>query len=227
MKHLLTGLFNMTIGLLLTALGIIITIKANIGYAPWEVFHVGLSNTIGLSFGITTIIVGIVIVIIVTLLGEKLGLGTILSMVLTGIFADIILIMNIIPIAENLAIGVIMLIAGLFIISLGTYFYIKTAYGVGPRDNLMVVLARKTKIPVGVCRIIVEFVVTVIGWLLGGMVGIGTIISVIAIGFCIQITFSLFKFDVTAVKHEAFDDTIKTLIGNQSVNSPKRSNSVD
>jgi len=227
MKHLLTGLFNMTIGLLLTALGIIITIKANIGYAPWEVFHVGLSNTIGLSFGITTIIVGIVIVIIVTLLGEKLGLGTILSMVLTGIFADIILIINIIPIAENLAIGIIMLIAGLFIISLGTYFYIKTAYGVGPRDNLMVVLARKTKIPVGICRIIVEFVVTVIGWLLGGMVGIGTIISVIAIGFCIQITFSLFKFDVTTVKHESLDNTIKTLIGNQSTNSPKRSNSVD
>ncbi|MDR0794569.1 MAG: hypothetical protein LBE79_00710 [Tannerella sp.] len=207
MKQVLMRLLNMTIGLLLTAFGIILTIKANIGYAPWEVFHVGLSKTIGLSFGMTTILVGVVIVIIVTLLGEKLGLGTILSMVLTGVFADIILIVNIIPMENDLMVGLIMLIAGLFIISLGTYFYIKTAYGVGPRDNLMVVLARKTKLPVGVCRCLVEFFVTFIGWLLGGMVGIGTIISVIAIGFCIQITFGLFKFDVTAVKYESFTES--------------------
>jgi uncharacterized membrane protein YczE len=199
----------MIIGLILTAFGIIITIKANIGYAPWEVFHVGLSNTIGLSFGITTIVVGIIIVIIVTVLGEKLGFGTILSMIMTGIFADIILMIDMIPIAKNLAIGIIMLITGLFIISLGTYFYIKTAWGVGPRDNLMVVLARKTKIPVGICRCLVEFFVTLIGWILGGMVGIGTVISVIAIGFCIQITFGLLKFDVTAIKHESFGDTFK------------------
>ena len=201
----------MTIGLILTALGIIITIKANIGYAPWDVFHVGLSNTIGVSFGMTTIIVGIIIVIIVTLLGEKLGLGTILSMVLTGIFIDIILIINIVPFAKNFVVGVIMLIAGLFIISLGTYFYIKTALGVGPRDNLMVVLARKTKLPIGICRFTVEIFVTAIGWLLGGMVGIGTIISAIAIGFCIQITFGLFKFDVTTVKHEDLGDTFNGL----------------
>ena len=100
-----------------------------------------------------------------------------------------------------------MLISGLFVIAIGSYFYIKSAFGVGPRDNLMVVLARKTKLPVGVCRFAIELAVTLIGWLLGGMVGIGTVISVIAIGFCIQITFKVFKFDVTAVKHETLRDT--------------------
>jgi uncharacterized membrane protein YczE len=149
--------------------------------------------------------------IIVTLLGEKIGFGTILSMVMTGVFADIILMMDIIPTANHPVIGGIMLIIGLFFISLGTYFYIKTAYGVGPRDNLMVVLARRTKLPVGVCRGIVEFFVTVIGWLLGGMVGIGTVISVIAIGLCVQITFGLFKFDVKAVKHESLGDTFNAI----------------
>ena len=198
----------MIFGLFLTALGIVMTIKANVGYAPWEVFHVGLSNTIGLSFGMTTILVGIILVVIVTLLGEKMGFGTIISMILTGLFADIMLISHLIPVVENFLVGVLMLVAGLFIISLGTYFYIKTAFGVWPRDNLMVVLARKTKYPVGVCRFSVEFSITFIGWLLGGMVGIGTIISVIVIGFCIQITFGLLKFDVTAVKHESFGDTI-------------------
>ena len=79
-------LLYMILGLILYALGIVISIKANIGYAPWEVFHVGLANTIGLSIGVAPIIAGVVIVIIVTLSGEKLGLGTISSMVLTGVF---------------------------------------------------------------------------------------------------------------------------------------------
>ena len=208
MNHFYARLLNMIIGLILYAFGIIISIKANIGYAPWEVFHVGLAVTTGISLGLVTIIVGIVIVILVTVMGEKLGFGTICSMLLTGIFIDIILFVDFIPTSQNIVLGIIMLVIGLFFISLGSYFYIKSAFGVGPRDNLMVVLARKTKIPVGVCRCIIELLVTIIGWLLGGMVGIGTIISVIAIGFCIQITFKALKFDVTAVKHESLKDTL-------------------
>jgi uncharacterized membrane protein YczE len=206
----------MLIGLFLYALGIIITLKANVGYAPWDVFHAGLAGTIGLSFGITTIIVGIIIVIIVTLLGEKLGFGTISSMLLTGIFIDIILMINVIPITNNRITGFVMLIVGLFIISIGSYFYIKSGFGAGPRDNLMVVLARKTKIPVGICRCIIELLVTLIGWKLGGMVWIGTVISVIAIGFCIQMVFRVFRFDVTSVKHESFIDTYTALFGKKS-----------
>jgi uncharacterized membrane protein YczE len=204
----------MITGLFLYALGIIVSLKANVGYAPWEVFHVGLANTIGLSIGVTSIITGIIIVIIVTLLGEKLGFGTVSSMLLTGIFIDIILMINIIPITNNKIIGLLMLIIGLFIVSTGSYFYIKSGFGVGPRDNLMVVLARKTKVPVGICRCIIELLVTLIGWRLGGMVWIGTVISVIAIGFCIQITFRLFKFNVTSVKHESLADTYTALFGN-------------
>jgi uncharacterized membrane protein YczE len=201
------------IGLILYAFGIVFMINANIGYAPWEVFHVGLANTIGLPLGLTTIIAGIVITVIVTLLGEKLGLGTICSMVVTGVFIDIIYYINFIPVIDNLIIGIVMLIGGLLIIALGSYFYIKSAFGVGPRDNLMVVLAKKTKLPVGLCRSVIELLVTVIGWLLGGMLGIGTIISVIAVGFCIQIVFKLFKFDVTAIKHETLGDSFKNVFG--------------
>jgi len=74
----------------------------------------------------------------------------------------------------------------------------------------MVVLARRTKLPVGLCRSILELVVTIIGWFLGGMVGIGTIIAVIVIGFCIQIVFRFFKFDITSVKHETLRETFIT-----------------
>ena len=213
MKLFVLRLLNMVLGLFFYAIGIVITIKANIGYAPWDVLHVGISNTLGWSLGTISILVGMIIAGIVKLLGEKLGLGTISNMLLIGVFLDIILKINIIPKMDNFIFGTIMMIIGLFIISIGSYFYIKSAFGAGPRDSLMVVLARKTKIPVGVCRSTVELLATLFGWLLGGMVGLGTIISVIGIGFCIQITFKVLKFDVTAVKHESFMDTFIFLKG--------------
>ena len=219
MKRFLIRFANMITGLIFYAAGIVLMIKANIGYAPWEVFHVGLANTIGLSIGITSIIAGIVIVIIVTILGEKLGFGTICSMIVTGLFIDIIFYSNIIPIANNLLIGIIMLISGLFIIALGSFFYMRSAFGVGPRDNLMVVLARRTKLPVGLCRSIIELLVTIIGWLLGGMAGLGTIISVIAVGFCIQIVFKIFYFNVTEIKHETLSDSMNSLFGKRKNNT--------
>ena len=205
MKSYIIRLLNTLVGLTFYAFGIVIMIKANIGYAPWDVFHVGLSNKTGFSLGIVSIAVGLVIVIIVTLLKEKLGIGTILNMVFIGLIIDIIF--PHIPISENPIIGTIILIAGLFSIAIGSYFYIKSAFGVGPRDNLMVVLARRTKLPVGLCRGIIELLVTISGWLLGGMVGFGTVISVIGIGFCIQLVFKIFRFDVTSVKHETVADT--------------------
>ena len=201
----------MVFGLILYALGIVITIKANIGYAPWDIFHVGVANTVGLSIGTISILTGFFIVIIVTLLGEKLGLGTIANMLLIGLFMDLFI--NIIPTGNSMVIGIPMLIAGLFVISLGSYFYIKSAFGAGPRDGLMVALTRKTKIPIGICRCIIEFFATLGGWLLGGMVGIGTVVAVIGIGFCIQTTFKLLRFNVTAVQHETLRDTFRVFKG--------------
>ena len=196
-------------GLIFYSIGIVLTIKANIGYAPWDVFHVGLAGKTGLSIGVVSILVGLFIVIIVTILREKFGLGTVLNMVFIGLFIDIIF--PYIPIAKNQIIGFIMLVAGLFIISIGSYFYIKSAFGVGPRDNLMVVLTRRTKLPAGFCRFAIELLATIIGWFLGGMVGIGTVVSAIGIGFCIQITFKVLKFDVTTVRHETLRDTFITI----------------
>lgn len=208
-KHFFFRILSLITGIIFYAIGIVITIKANIGYAPWDVFHVGLANSTGLSIGTMSIIVGIIIGIVVVIQGEKLGLGTILNMVFIGVFVDIIF--SHIPLAKNFATGTIMLIAGLFVVSLGSYFYIKAAFGAGPRDSLMVVLARKTKFPVGLCRFALEFLVLLAGWLLGGMVGFGTVLAVIAIGFCIQLTFKVLKFDVTAVKHETLFDTFTAL----------------
>lgn len=195
---------KLNFGLFLYGLGIIVTMRANVGYAPWEVLHSGISQTLGVSIGLVNTAVGALIVAMVFLLGEKIGLGTIFNMFMIGLFMDLILFLDVIPLFNNFLIGTLVLILGLFIISLGTYFYISSAFGAGPRDSLMVAVTRKTRLPVGLCRGILEVSVVLIGWLLGGMVGLGTVISAFAIGFCVQITFKLLKFDPTQVRHETF-----------------------
>jgi len=204
MTEYILRFLKLNFGLFLYGLGIIVTMRANVGYAPWEVLHSGISQTLGVSIGLVNTAVGAVIVAIVFLLGEKIGLGTIFNMFVIGLFMDLIIFLDVIPLFNNFWIGTLVLILGLFIISFGTYFYISSAFGAGPRDSLMVAVTRKTGLPVGLCRGILEVSVVLIGWFLGGMVGFGTVISAFAIGFCVQITFKLLKFDPTQVKHETF-----------------------
>ena len=210
-KQFYIRIINLIWGLFVFSFGIVVIINARIGYAPWDVFHVGLADTTGLSIGNTSIIVGIFVIILVVLLGEKIGIGTVFNGIFVGLFLDLILGLKIIPIADNIVLGIFMVFIGLFILSLGTFFYMKTALGAGPRDSLMVGLTRKTGLPIGVCRGIIEISVVLMGWKLGGMVGIGTVLAAFAIGFCVQITFKLLKFDATKVKHESINHTCKML----------------
>lgn len=217
MGKLFGRLFRLLLGLFLYALGIVMVMKANIGYAPWEVFHAGVGKTIGMTIGNVSILTGILIVLIVYFMGEKLGIGTLLNMVLIGVFMDILLGMGLVPTVDGWFLGVVLLVAGLFVISLASYFYIGSGFGAGPRDSLMVVLTRKTGHPVGLCRGAIEVAAVSIGWFLGGMVGVGTVISAIAIGACVQITFRLLKFDPTKIQHETLAQTMKQLTGNLDI----------
>lgn len=211
MKKYPVRLLRLTFGLFLYALGIVVTMKGNIGYAPWDAFHAGIAKTIGISIGTASILVGILIGILTIILGEKLGLGTLCNMVLIGFMMDLLLDWNLIPLATGFFSGVLMMIAGLFIIALATYFYIGSGFGAGPRDSLMVALTRKTHLPVGICRGSIELIVLVIGWKLGGLIGLGTVISALASGFCVQITFRLLRFNVVAVQHETLAQTFRAL----------------
>lgn len=208
MKKIFLRLCKLIFGLFLYALGIVLTIKANIGYGPWEVFHVGLGKAIGMSIGNASILVGLIIVVVTVLMKERIGIGTILNMILIGIFLDLILASDIIPIIDTIYLGVIVLIAGLYVISLGSFFYIGSGFGAGPRDSLVVALKRKVRLPIGAIRSMIELTATVLGWILGGMVGIGTLISGFAIGFCIQSTFTLLKFDPTQIEHSTIRESL-------------------
>ena len=196
-------------GLFLYALGIVFTMKAHLGFAPWEVLHWGLGNTMGMSIGNVSILTGLVICGIVVIMREKLGFGTILNMFLIGKFIDMLLSIAAFPQMTGWISGVLMLFLGLFTIAFGSYFYINSAFGAGPRDSLMVLLTRKTQLPIGVCRGILEATVVFSGWLLGGPVGLGTVIAAFGISFCVQIVFNLMGFEATSIKHETLDVTLK------------------
>ncbi|MEL7556289.1 MAG: hypothetical protein AAGU26_08925 [bacterium] len=198
---------KLILGLFLYALGIVLTIQANIGYGPWEVFHVGLSAATGLSIGGASIIVGLIIVVITVLMGERIGIGTLLNMLLIGFFLDLLLAIGLIPRIENTLVGIIVLIIGLYVISLGSFFYIGSGFGAGPRDSLMVALTRKLRWPIGLIRSLIELTATIFGWMLGGMVGIGTLISGFAIGFCVHSSFKLLKFDPTKIHHSTLNES--------------------
>lgn len=209
----LNRLVRLNVGLFLYALGIVLTMKAGLGYGPWEVFHAGVGLTIGLSIGKVSIYAGIAIGLLAVLLGEKLGLGTILNMILIGLFLDWILAIPRFPAGHGWLGGLALMAAGLFVIALATYFYISSGFGAGPRDSLMVGLRRRTGMAVGLCRSLIEGSAVLCGALLGGSWGAGTLISAVAIGFCIQVTFRVMRFDPTQVRHETLDATWRLLAG--------------
>lgn len=206
---------KLIVGLFLYSLGILCTINANIGYSPWDIFHVGLSNTLNISIGIATIFTGLAIGILAIILGENVGIGTVLNMLLIGFFIDLLTKFEIINKTDNFFTGLIMMIAGLFIIALATFLYISSGFGAGPRDSLLVAITKKTSFQIGLCRGLIEFSALFIGWRLGGKVGIGTVLSAGLIGVCIQLVFKILKFDATTIKHETFSQTYNSILKNK------------
>lgn len=200
-------LARLILGLFLYAIGIVITLKAHIGFSPWDVFHVGLSELSGMSIGLASILTGLAIVLSAALLGERVGLGTILNMVLIGIFLDLLLALDVIPLASSSLTGLGMMLVGLFVISIATFFYISSGFGAGPRDSLMVAIARRTRVPIGFARAGIELFAVIVGWRMGGLVGFGTLFFALSIGLSIQLTFRFLKFDPAIIEHESLAAT--------------------
>lgn len=199
-------------GLFLYALGSFLSIKANIGLAPWEAFSMGGSYLTHISYGNIVVISGFVIIAIDFAFKEKIGFGTILNAILIGKFVDLIQFANIVPLMSNFWLGILMLLLGQVVICVGSYFYIGVSLGCGPRDALMVALGKRMpKVPIGAIRGLIEGTVLIIGWLLGAKVGMGTIIAVFGIGLILQFTFKLLRFDVKNIKHESVADTLKAM----------------
>lgn len=201
MNKMLGIIIRMTLGFLLCACGTVMALNSNLGLSPWDVFHQGLTNVISLTIGQASIMVGVVVVIITSILGLEVGLGTIANMIVIGCFIDLIIYTKITSVCNNLFAGILMMTGSLFVNAIGSYLYIGCEMGCGPRDGLMIALVKLTGKPISLIRFCIEIGALIIGWILGGLVGIGTLITVFGIGYCVQIVYKVFKFDVNSLKH--------------------------
>ncbi len=163
--------------------GIVLMIKADIGSAPWDVFHIGLYKQFGLSIGTWSIIAGFFILLLASLLSKAWPqLGAFLNMLLVGIFIDLIMMIPFLKTPDSLLEQIMMLVIGIIVIGYGIGLYISAKCGAGPRDSLMLVLTQKTGWKVQYIRGSIEVVVLSLGFLLDGPVFVGTIIFCFSIG---------------------------------------------
>jgi uncharacterized protein len=211
MKNLLVKLLRLTLGFLLCAFSTVLALHSNLGLSPWDVFHQGLANVTGMTIGQASILTGVIIVIVTRIAGLEIGLGTVANMIVIGCFIDLIIYTNIIPVSDNLLTGILMIIASLIVCAFGGYLYIGCAMGCGPRDGLMVALVKYTGKPISLVRLCIESSALVAGWLMGGKIGIGTLITAFGLGVCLQLVFKMFKVDIKAIEHHSFRQSIVIL----------------
>ncbi len=206
-------LFKLIAGLAVSAVGIVMTVQANIGTEPWSVLHQGISNVTGITFGAASVIVGVAAILIAVVLGEQIGVGTILNILLTGMMLDAILATGLIQQQHSFWPGLAMLVGGLELITLGTWLYMSSELGSGPRDALTVGIARHIHRSVGICRSSMELIAILVGGLTGGQLGIGTVVSAIGIGVLFELNFKVLRFDPTTLRQENLRETAQRLGG--------------
>lgn len=177
MTRRLTQLF---LGLALYGFSIGLMVRSDLGLNPWDVFHQGLSQLTGLSLGTIIVIVGAAVLLLWVPLRERPGIGTISNVFLIGFWADVSL--WLIPSAGSVLLAWAMLLAGIFLNGVAGGAYIGAGLGPGPRDGLMTGLVKRTGRSVRLIRTGIEVIVLSAGWLLGGTVGLGTVIYALAIG---------------------------------------------
>ena len=182
-------IFYLVLGLILFGIGEALLVTANIGVSPWFVLHQGLAFKTGYSIGITTFIVSIVVLLLWFPLKQKPGIGTILNAILISVVLDLSLL--ILPYPTDFFYQLIQVILGILIIGIGSGFYLAANLGPGPRDGLMVGLQKKTNLPIALVRAILEISVVSIGWYLGGIVGVGTLMFAFGIGPAIALSLYL------------------------------------
>ncbi len=183
-----------TLGLAVGAFGCMLLIQANVGVAPWDVFHIGLQMTFGLTVGTWSQIAGAVVILLSYLVARiKPGFPTLLNMILFGWFLDFFLWLKMIPPAETFPAKAVLFTLGLAIMAVGIGMYISPRLGAGPRDTLMLALNERLGWSIQSVRTGIELFVLIAGWFLGGPVNIGTLLIAVLTGPLIQKTIPFFE----------------------------------
>lgn len=183
--RLVRRLSQLAIGLVLYGLTLAMIIRAAVGNSAWDVLHQGIAKHSPLSIGQAVIVMSLVVLVLWVPLRELPGLGTIANSFLVGLSADVFL--KVFSTPDDLAVKILMMIAGVVLNGVATALYIGSQFGPGPRDGLMTGLHRRTGISIRRVRTALELSVVAIGFLLGGVVGLGTVVYTLAIGPLVQL----------------------------------------
>jgi uncharacterized membrane protein YczE len=183
-------------GLFLFGLGLAFMVVADLGLAPWEVLHQGISRRTGIPIGTVGIITGLLVLVAWFPIGERFGVGTLANVIFIGIVIDVSL--WLMPDEfSNLAVRWGLMIGGIVLVAIGSGYYIGVHLGPGPRDGLMTGLSRRTGRPIGLVRAVIELSVLGAGWLLGGTVGAGTVAFAFGIGPLVQVFLGRLSLEMT------------------------------
>ncbi|MEE9097164.1 membrane protein YczE [Pseudarthrobacter phenanthrenivorans] len=191
-------LIQLFTGLAMYGISLAMFIRAGLGLDPWDVFHQGLANRSGLSIGVVVIIVSFLVLLLWIPLRQMPGFGTLCNAVLVGVFADIGL--ALLPPVSHLALQIVLLAGAVLVNAVASACYIGAGFGPGARDGLMTGLARRTGWSVRLSRTLIEVTVLAAGWLLGGSVGVGTVVYALAIGPLVHILLPRFMVQAAAPK---------------------------
>lgn len=209
---ILTEWLQILLGLIVFAYGVHLTIFANIGLGPWDCLGMGISYHTPLNFGLSMTLVSVCLLIVDLILKEKIGYGTIIDALATGNLTQLFNSLDPVPYADNLVIGIVMMMIGVTLMAIGQFIYMRNAHGCGPRDSFLTGIGKRLKkLPIGLVQAIILAVVLFFGWILGGKVGIGTLINVIGTGVMMQIVFKLVHFEPRNVKHRSVIPVSKIL----------------
>lgn len=215
-KNIILGWIRILFGLTLFAFGVHLTIRADLGLAPWDCLGMGISFHTPLNYGLSMTMTGLIVLGIDLLMKEKIGFGTIIDAIFTGNAAQFFNDFDTFIYSKNTITGIVIILAGLAVMAIGQYFYMTSAQCCGPRDTLLIGLGKRLhKLPIGAVQLLLLATVLLTGWLLGGPVGIGTIVSTFGCGIVMQIIYSIIKFEPRDVVHKSVFATVKEFKINQ------------
>jgi len=196
--------FYLMLGNWLYGTGEAILIKADIGQSPGTVLAQGIQNLTGDTIGWTSFYISIGVMFLWIPLKNKVGIGTVLNIIFVSVAIDVM--MPVFPSPDSYAVSVVMVLIGILVIGLGSAFYIPSNLGPGPRDGLMTGLHYRTGLPIGRVRFVIEAAFLLAGWLLGGSVGLGTVLVTVLVGEVVAIFFGIVS-RVSKPADEATTDT--------------------
>ena len=214
--ELLRKMPSLLFGLFLFAGGVVANLYSGLGMAPWGVLNVGIVNYTPLTLGQASQLVGLAVLVIGWVMGFAPGLGTLANMYFVDLFIDWIISWGLIPMPADVLEQVAMLFLSVGLIGVASYFYLRVRLGAGPRDGLMMGLVRRLDRPVSTIRGAIEVMVLVLGYVLGGPVGIGTLVTALTTGYAVQLAFKLGGYDKNA-KHANLAELLGHLAGNGSL----------